>query len=117
MNDDIYIYIYIYRVSQEEGTKLRESVPYVKIYRYKQNTYIQSSTVTEIMAREKCGLLVGPRTVPVSFQVSSMFVLESGVRIRKFRSHCLIVGLYQNAISAMLRQCLHSCVMYSAWNP
>jgi hypothetical protein len=28
------LYIYIYRVSQEEGTKLRESVPYVKIYRY-----------------------------------------------------------------------------------
>ena len=26
-------------------------------------------------------------------------------------------SLYQNAISAMLRQCLHSCVMYSAWNP
>ena len=24
----------IYRVSQEEGTELRESVPYVKIYRY-----------------------------------------------------------------------------------
>jgi hypothetical protein len=31
-----------------------------------QNTYIQSSTVTEIMAREKCGLLAGPRIVPVS---------------------------------------------------
>jgi len=31
----LYIYIiYIYRVSQEEGSKLRESVPYVKIYRY-----------------------------------------------------------------------------------
>jgi len=26
--------IHIYRVSQEEGTKLRESVPYAKIYRY-----------------------------------------------------------------------------------
>jgi len=26
--------IVIYRVSQEEGTKLREGVPYVKIYRY-----------------------------------------------------------------------------------
>ena len=25
---------YIYRVSQEERTKLRESVPYVKLYRY-----------------------------------------------------------------------------------
>ena len=31
---DIYIYIYTHRVSQEEWTKLRESVPYVKIYRY-----------------------------------------------------------------------------------
>jgi len=27
-----------------------------------QNTYVQSGTVTEIMAREKCGLLAGPRT-------------------------------------------------------
>jgi hypothetical protein len=31
--ENIYHYT-IYRVSQEEGTKLRESVPYVKIYRY-----------------------------------------------------------------------------------
>ena len=30
----LYIYIYIYRVSQEEWTKLRECVPYVKVYRY-----------------------------------------------------------------------------------
>ena len=29
-----------------------------------QNTYIQSWTVTEIMAREKCGHLAFPRTVP-----------------------------------------------------
>ena len=29
-----------------------------------QNTYIQSSTVTEIMAIEKCGLLAGLRTLP-----------------------------------------------------
>ena len=28
------IYIYIYRVSQEESARLRESVPYVKLYRY-----------------------------------------------------------------------------------
>ena len=33
-----------------------------------QNTYVQSWTVTEIMAREKCGLLAGPRNVPVSSQ-------------------------------------------------
>jgi len=33
-----------------------------------QNTYVQSWTVMEIMAREKCGLLAGPRTAPVSWQ-------------------------------------------------
>ena len=34
MHTYIHIHIYIYRVSQEEWTKLRESVSYVKIYRY-----------------------------------------------------------------------------------
>ena len=52
-----------------------------------QNTYVQSWTVTEIMAREKSVLLAGPRTVPVSSQVLSIFVLECGVLWRKFRSH------------------------------
>ena len=33
------------------------------------NTYIRSLTVTEIMAREKCGLLAVPRTVPGSRDV------------------------------------------------
>ena len=31
---NLHMYIYIYRVSQEEWPKLRESVPYVKMYRY-----------------------------------------------------------------------------------
>jgi hypothetical protein len=34
---DFHETLYIYRVSQEEETILRESVPYVKIYRYNQN--------------------------------------------------------------------------------
>jgi len=33
------------------------------------NTYIRSRTVTEIKAREKCGLLAVPRTVPGSRDV------------------------------------------------
>jgi len=33
-----------------------------------QNIYVQSWTVTEIIARERCGLLAGPHTVPVSWQ-------------------------------------------------
>jgi len=32
----------IYRVSQDECEILRESVPYVKLYRYNPKTYIQS---------------------------------------------------------------------------
>jgi len=31
---DLYIYIYMYRVSQEECARLLEGVPYVKVYRY-----------------------------------------------------------------------------------
>ena len=49
--------------------RLWENVPYVKDTDITQNTYIRSSTVTEIMAREKCGLLVVRRTVPVSHVV------------------------------------------------
>ena len=30
----MYTYIYIYRVSQEECARLREGVPYAKVYRY-----------------------------------------------------------------------------------
>jgi hypothetical protein len=35
-----------------------------------QNSYIQIWTVTEIKAREKCGLLAVPRTVPVKWRDS-----------------------------------------------
>jgi len=33
-NNDVNIYVCIYRVSQEECARFRESVPYVKVYRY-----------------------------------------------------------------------------------
>ena len=49
-----------------------------------QNTYIRSSTVTEIVAREKC-LLAVPRTVPVSRVVTRtlrMSVLQSHSRVK-----------------------------------
>jgi hypothetical protein len=60
----------IYRVQQEECAILREGVPYVKLYRKKnQNTYIKSLTVTEIMDREKSGLLWCPRTVSCQLTV------------------------------------------------
>jgi hypothetical protein len=47
-----------------------------------QNTYIQTWTVTEIMAREKCGLLAVPHTVPVRLTLFPYIahVLESGMQ-------------------------------------
>ena len=57
------MYIYIYRVSQEEWTKLRERVPYVKIYRYNQKHLCPKLNGSEIKAGEKCGLFAVPRTV------------------------------------------------------
>jgi hypothetical protein len=42
-----------------------------------QNTYVQSWTVTEIMAREKCGLLAVPRFVPISWQAYQCLSLSA----------------------------------------
>ena len=68
----------LYRLSQEECARLREGVPYDKYTDITQNTYVQSWTVTEIMAREKCGLLARPHTT-CQLTVS---VLACGVKLR-----------------------------------
>ena len=72
-----------------------------------QNTYIQSWTVTEIMAREKCGLLAGLRTVPCQLTAYRMSVLDCHVRLQKYR--------WRSYVSTPLWLTMH--VMYSAWNP
>ena len=53
-----------------------------------QNTYIRSLTLTEIMARGKCGLLAVPRTVPVLCftRTLRMSVLQSHSRVKHFPS-------------------------------
>ena len=53
-----------------------------------QNTYIQSLKVTEIMAREKRGLLAGLRTVPCQLTALCMSVLDCRVRLPKYRWRC-----------------------------
>ena len=63
------------------------------------NTYIRSWTVTEIMAREKCGLHAVPRTVPGSRDVLPI--------------HCACPSL-STAGSSVFMLRLHT---YSAWNP
>jgi len=63
-----------------------------------QNTYVQSWTVTEIMAREKCGLLAVPRTVPGSRDVIpilcalSVLVYSRLKRIPRCDCTCKVLG-------------------------
>jgi len=63
------MYLYVYTVCP------RRNVPdfgrvflMLKYTDITQNTYVQSWIVKDIMAREECGLLAVPRTVPVSWQ-------------------------------------------------
>jgi hypothetical protein len=76
------------------------------------NTYIQSWTVTEIMAREKFGLLLGPPTVKVSWEPYLRYVRECGVMWRKIpqASHVIPSRWWRN------QPCYVSYVGYSAWN-
>ena len=78
----IYIYIYIHIYT---GCPMRNVPDFGRVFlmlKYTditQNTYVQSWTVTEIMAREKCGLLACPSTVPVrwqSYQCPSLSVVS-----------------------------------------
>jgi hypothetical protein len=54
------------RCPRRNGRKFGRVFLMLKYTDITQNTYIQSRTVTEIMVREKCGLLAGPLTVPAS---------------------------------------------------
>ena len=58
----IYIYIYIYTACPRRNVpEFRRVLLMLKCTNITQNTYIQSWTVTEIMARKKYGLLAVPR--------------------------------------------------------
>ena len=71
-----------------------------------QNTYVQSWTVTEIMAREKCGLLAGPHTVPISWQ-SYPFLSLSVVSYDGNSAHASAVSHVTSPLGIL---------MCSAWN-
>ena len=65
-------YIYIYTECPRRNVpKFGRVFLRLKYTDITQNTYIQSWTVTEIMARENCGLLAVPRTVPAQLTQSA----------------------------------------------
>ena len=73
-----------------------------------QNTYIQSWTVTEIMAWEKCGYLAFPRTVRLQL---SRIDLDSAIKA----VISVTVRAPPNTIRQYFITARYSCTMESAW--
>ena len=62
------IYVYIHKVSQEECARLRESVPYVKVYRYNPKHLHPKLNGYEDNGQRKVRFLALPRTAPVQLK-------------------------------------------------
>ena len=73
-----------------------------------QNTYVQSWTVTEIMAREKCGRLPFPFTVRL--QLCSALTLTE-----QCSTHLCDSTSSAQRDKIVFHYCRYSCAMYSAW--
>jgi hypothetical protein len=69
-------------MSQEESARLREGVPYVKVYRYNPKHIYPKLNGYGDNGQGKCGLLAVPRTVPVKLTrfLYTAHVLESGMQ-------------------------------------
>ena len=74
--------VVIYRVSQEECARLRESVPYVKVYRYNPKHLYPKLNAYGDNGQKKWGLLAVPNTATCTADVSRESVddLESGIQ-------------------------------------
>ena len=78
----MYVYIYIYRCPRTNVPDFGRVFLILKYTDITQNTYIQSWTVTEIIAREKWGLLVVPNTANCTADTSrdNASGLDSGMQ-------------------------------------
>ena len=82
--------IFIYRVSQEERTGLREGVPYVKVYRYKPKHLYQILNVYRDDAQRMWVLLAVPDTANCTS--NSLVTMLAALRI-ECSDHCVCVTL------------------------
>ena len=78
----------IYRCFGRYLPYIGEKVPSVNVHRYNKHTYIRSFTVMEMMTREKCGILVIPRTVPVEHVMLSVHC--AGKSLSRQRPVCYV---------------------------
>jgi len=100
-----------YRCPRRKGQNFGRVFLMLKYTDITQNTYIQSWTVTEIMAIEKCGLLAGLRTVPC--QLTALRLSDHHCRVRLQKYH------WRWAVNCLpIDNVVHgAAALYSAWNP
>jgi len=79
----------IYRASQEECARLRESVPYVKVYRYNPKHLCPKLNGYGDNGQRKVWSSGGSTHCTCQLTTLSMSVLECGVILRQFRSSSL----------------------------
>jgi len=80
---------YIYRVSQEECARLREGVPYVKVYRYNPKHLCSKLNGYGDNGQRKVWSSVGSTHCTCQLTILSMSVLECGVILWQFSSRLL----------------------------
>jgi hypothetical protein len=129
--NNIYIHFYIYKwymyiiynmifIYIQGVPDLRRVFLMVKYTDITQNTNVQSWTVMEIMAREKCGILAGLCTIGISWHALSVYVLECDV-ISPHTSSCECADRNVTSESASLqwletlRQPWHEYQLFCSW--
>jgi hypothetical protein len=107
--------ISIYRVSQEECARLREGVPYVKVYRYNPKHSCPKLNGYEDNGQRKVWTSLGFHTLYLSADgfigVESLSVV-SHYADSTHASSTLHMYFLQGDVSVG-----HACAMYSVWNP
>jgi len=84
-----YISVCIYRVSQEECDRLREGVPYVKVYRYNPKHLCPKLNGYGDNGQRKVWSSGGSTHCTCQLTTFSMFVLECGITLLQFISRSL----------------------------
>jgi hypothetical protein len=95
--------MHIYRVSQEECAKLRESAPYVKVYRYNPKHLYPKLNGYGDNDQTKVGVSAVPNTATCTADRHVTQLMSLRLECRSEQWACL----YQNAQSAKFNQYFH----------
>jgi hypothetical protein len=111
-----FVVVHIYRMSQEECARLREGVPYVKVYRYNPKHLCLKLKGHGDNGQRKVWSSGGP--TQCTCQLTSLIEVRPSVWCQITTIQLTLVSWTVNIAAAlwMVTSVLASCVTYSAWN-